>query len=105
MKSARTTSRAVCVPTPTSRGGTTPTFSIPRRSSSNRPRLTDPLIGDFEMTADNRRFETLALHGGSYRADPSTGAVAVPIYQTTSYQFQDTDHASRLFALEEIGNI
>ena len=57
------------------------------------------------MTTDNRRFETLALHGGSYRADPSTGAVAVPIYQTTSYQFQDTDHASRLFALEEIGNI
>jgi len=42
------------------------------------------------MTADNRRFETLALHGGSYRADPSTGAVAVPIYQTTSYQFHDT---------------
>ena len=57
------------------------------------------------MTTDSRRFETLALHGGSYRADPSTGAVAVPIYQTTSYQFQDTDHASRLFALEEIGNI
>jgi O-acetylhomoserine (thiol)-lyase len=57
------------------------------------------------MTTDSRRFETLALHGGSYRADPSTGAVAVPIYQTTSYQFRDTDHASRLFALEEIGNI
>ena len=57
------------------------------------------------MTTDNRRFETLALHGGSYRSDPATGAVAVPIYQTTSYQFHDTDHASRLFALEEIGNI
>jgi len=57
------------------------------------------------MTTDSQRFETLALHGGGYRADPSTGAVAVPIYQTTSYQFQDTDHASRLFALEEIGNI
>ena len=57
------------------------------------------------MTTDTRRFETLALHGGSYRADPATGAVAVPIYQTTSYQFHDTDHASRLFALEEIGNI
>ncbi len=51
------------------------------------------------------RPETLALHGGSYRADPTTGAVAVPIYQTTSFQFQDTDHASRLFALEELGNI
>jgi O-acetylhomoserine (thiol)-lyase len=57
------------------------------------------------MTTDSRHFETLALHGGSYRADPTTGAVAVPIYQTTSYQFQDTAHASRLFALEEIGNI
>jgi len=57
------------------------------------------------MTNDARHFETLALHGGSYRADPATGAVAVPIYQTTSYQFQDTGHASRLFALEEIGNI
>lgn len=52
-----------------------------------------------------RRVETLALHGGSYRADPATGAVAVPIYQTTSFQFQDTDHASRLFSLEELGNI
>jgi len=57
------------------------------------------------MTADKRRFETLALHGGTYRADPASGAVAVPIYQTTSYQFQDTAHAARLFALEEIGNI
>jgi O-acetylhomoserine (thiol)-lyase len=57
------------------------------------------------MTTDARRFETLALHGGSFRSDPATGAVAVPIYQTTSYQFHDTGHASRLFALEEIGNI
>jgi O-acetylhomoserine (thiol)-lyase len=57
------------------------------------------------MSNDKRRFETLALHGGTYRADPVSGAVAVPIYQTTSYQFQDTDHASRLFALEELGNI
>ena len=56
------------------------------------------------MTTDSRHFETLALHGGTYRADPATGAVAVPIYQTTSYQFQDTGHAARLFALEELGN-
>ncbi len=48
--------------------------------------------------------ETIALHGG-WRADPSTGAVAVPIYQTTSYQFESTEHASKLFALEEFGNI
>jgi len=49
--------------------------------------------------------ETLALHGGSHRADPTTGSVAVPIHQTTSYQFQDTGHAARLFGLEELGNI
>lgn len=48
--------------------------------------------------------ETLALHAG-WRADPSTGSVAVPIHQTTSYQFRDTDHASALFALQELGNI
>jgi len=57
------------------------------------------------MATDSKRFETLVLHGGPFRSDPTTGAVAVPIYQTTSYQFQDTGHASRLFALEEIGNI
>ena len=57
------------------------------------------------MAKDRLRPETLALHGGAYRSDPVSGAVAVPIYQTTSYQFQDTAHASRLFALEEIGNI
>ena len=48
--------------------------------------------------------ETLALHAG-WRADPSTGAVAPPIYQTTSYQFEGAEHASRLFALQEMGNI
>ena len=52
----------------------------------------------------NQKIETKALHSG-YRADPSTGSVAVPIYQTTSYQFQDTDHAARLFELSELGNI
>jgi O-acetylhomoserine (thiol)-lyase len=57
------------------------------------------------MATDSKRFETLVLHGGPYRADPASGAVAVPIYQTTSYQFQDTGHAARLFALEELGNI
>jgi O-acetylhomoserine (thiol)-lyase len=49
--------------------------------------------------------ETIALHGGSHRADPNTGSVAVPIHQTTSYQFQDTGHAARLFGLAELGNI
>ncbi len=53
---------------------------------------------------DQLKVETLALHGGQ-EADPATGARAVPIYQTTSYLFNDTDHAARLFGLEEFGNI
>jgi cystathionine beta-lyase/cystathionine gamma-synthase len=48
--------------------------------------------------------QTLALHAG-WRADPSTGSVAVPIHQTTSYQFRDAEHAASLFALQEMGNI
>ncbi len=51
-----------------------------------------------------RGIETLALHAGQ-QPDPATGARAVPIYATTSYQFQDTDHAARLFGLKEFGNI
>lgn len=47
--------------------------------------------------------QTLALHGGSHRADPSTQAVAIPIFQTTSYLFHGTDHAERMFSLQEIG--
>ncbi len=50
------------------------------------------------------RIETLALHGGQ-EPDPTTGSRAVPIYQTTSYQFKDTGHAANLFALKEFGNI
>ncbi|MDW8104023.1 MAG: homocysteine synthase [Armatimonadota bacterium] len=50
------------------------------------------------------RFDTLAVHGGQ-QPDPTTLARAVPIYQTTSYLFTDADHAARLFALEEFGNI
>ncbi|WP_431280648.1 O-acetylhomoserine aminocarboxypropyltransferase/cysteine synthase family protein [Humitalea sp. 24SJ18S-53] len=48
--------------------------------------------------------ETIALHAG-WRADPTTGSVAVPIHQTTSFQFQDTGHAERLFGLQELGMI
>lgn len=50
------------------------------------------------------RFDTLALHGGQ-EPDPTTGARAVPIYQTTSFVFKDADHAAGLFALEQAGNI
>ena len=49
-------------------------------------------------------FNTRQLHAGQ-EADPATGARAVPIYQTTAYLFEDTDHAARLFSLEESGNI
>jgi len=52
----------------------------------------------------NYKFETLQLHAGQ-EPDPTTGARAVPIYQTTSYQFDDTEHAATLFALKEFGNI
>jgi O-acetylhomoserine (thiol)-lyase len=54
---------------------------------------------------DNKlNIDTLLLHGGQ-EADPTTGSRAVPIYQTTSYQFRDTDHAASLFGLKEFGNI
>ncbi len=50
------------------------------------------------------RYETLQLHGGQ-QADPTTGARAVPIYQTTSYEFENSEHAAKLFALQQFGNI
>lgn len=52
----------------------------------------------------NWSFETRQIHAGQ-TADPATGALALPIYQTTSYQFNDTDHAANLFGLKEFGNI
>ena len=56
------------------------------------------------MTTKQRRFETLQVHAGQ-EVDPATGSRAVPIYQTTSYVFNDADHAADLFALKEAGNI
>lgn len=54
---------------------------------------------------DNKlKIESLVLHGGQ-EPDPTTGSRAVPIYQTTSYQFKDTEHAANLFGLKEFGNI
>jgi O-acetylhomoserine (thiol)-lyase len=52
-----------------------------------------------------KRLDTLALHAGQETADPTTGARAVPIYQTSSYVFKSTEHAANLFALKELGNI
>ena len=57
------------------------------------------------MTTTSKHPETLALHGGSYRKDPATNSVAVPIYQTTSYEFNSVEHAGNLFSLKELGNI
>ena len=56
------------------------------------------------MPTKSQHPETLVLHAG-YRSDPTTTAVAVPIYQTTSYQFRDSQHAANLFGLAELGNI
>ena len=54
--------------------------------------------------SENYRFETLQVHAGQEPA-PGTNARAVPIYQTTSYVFDDAEHGARLFALQEFGNI
>jgi O-acetylhomoserine (thiol)-lyase len=56
------------------------------------------------MSNLSRKLSTLALHAGQV-PDPTTGARAVPIYQTTSFVFKDTGHAANLFALKEFGNI
>src|SRR5690606_4365235 len=53
---------------------------------------------------DNWRFETKQIHAGA-QPDPTTGARATPLYQTTAYVFKDADHAANLFALAETGNI
>jgi len=61
------------------------------------------------MTEEEKKREyglaTLGLHVGQEEPDPATGSRAVPIYQTSSYVFKDTDHAANLFALKEFGNI
>ena len=56
------------------------------------------------MTKNKPGFSTLAIHAGA-QPDPTTGARATPIYQTTSFVFNDTDHAASLFGLQAFGNI
>lgn len=56
------------------------------------------------MSVNSKNPETIGLHAG-WRADPTTGSVAVPIYQTTSFQFESSEHAADLFALRQLGNI
>ena len=57
------------------------------------------------MTTTSKHPETIVLHSGNYRKDASTNSVAVPIYQTTSYQFYNSENASNLFGFKELGNI
>ena len=57
-----------------------------------------------QTAAPKQHLATLAVHAGQV-VDPATNARAVPIYQTTSYVFNDSDHAARLFGLKEFGNI
>ena len=56
------------------------------------------------MAYEGKNLETIALHAG-WRNDENTGSVAVPIHQTTSYQFNSQEHAANLFSLKELGNI
>ena len=63
-------------------------------------------MGKKKSRADRTlRFETLQLHVGQEQPDPATDARAVPIYQTSSYVFPDSDHAAARFELSEAGNI
>ncbi|MET0747526.1 MAG: PLP-dependent transferase, partial [Rhizobium sp.] len=56
------------------------------------------------MATNNPGFDTLAIHAGA-QPDPTTGARATPIYQTTAYVFNDSDTAAALFGLQQFGNI
>jgi O-acetylhomoserine (thiol)-lyase len=76
---------------------------LPRRGFSFAENVACYNEGGIKMTKEYR-FDTQAIHAGQV-PDPTTGSRAVPIYQTTSYVFNDTDHAARLFGLQEFGNI
>ena len=58
----------------------------------------------YQISGDKMKFETIAIHGG-YSPETTTNSVAVPIYQTASYSFRDTQHGADLFDLKEAGNI
>src|SRR5690606_19303609 len=73
-------------------------------STTSRPRQQPQRRGGPSVTDAEWGFETRQIHAGQV-PDPTTGARAVPIYQTTAYQFRDTKHAADLFALGEVGNI
>jgi O-acetylhomoserine (thiol)-lyase len=75
-------------------------------SNGRHPRASDATSIPESLTEDDHvyGFDTLAVHAGQ-RPDPTTGARAMPIYQTSSYVFEDTNHAAELFALQRFGNI
>src|SRR5690348_4722477 len=66
--------------------------------------IDEAILAETVVAPQPQGFETQAIHAGQ-TADPTTGARAVPIYQTTSYQFNNTEHAANLFGLKEFGNI
>src|SRR3546814_15334120 len=79
---------------------------IKRLDPPPRPRQKEGETMEGHMTdeATPQQIETLAVHAGA-APDPTTGARATPIYQTTSYVFQSPEHAASLFNLEEFGNV
>src|SRR5271165_6175353 len=82
-------------------------FVLMRQLPPQRPQSTKtPTNGGDQPMSEAKQYHlaTQAVHAGQ-SPDPATGARAVPIYQTTSYLFQDAQHAGRLFALKEFGNI
>jgi hypothetical protein len=88
---------------------TWPQARVPNRSNARKSRFISA-YPDFILPlpssagSQNMKIETIAVHGG-YSPDPTTKAVAVPIYQTTSYAFDDTQHGADLFDLKVAGNI
>src|ERR1035438_9159311 len=80
-------------------------FIVARGSPGSSPTMNLRTEKDILMSEPKQyQLATQAVHAGQ-SPDPATGARAVPIYQTTSYLFQDADHAGRLFGLKEFGNI
>src|ERR1035438_2999542 len=76
----------------------------PRQAHKSAANHTTTTTDNKIMSTTSKGLSTLALHAGQV-PDPTTGSRAVPIYQTTSYVFKNTDHAANLFALKEFGNI
>src|SRR2546423_399703 len=94
----RSATRACRLRASSGRSARTGGLQLPQRPRTVRRR---PVVSDPSATY---HLATQAVHAGQ-APDPTTRARAVPIYQTTSYVFDDADHAARLFALQEFGNI